>query len=113
MKPLSPTLIKTTRWTARVLSIIAIIFHALSFLGDRWSGPLPTGDVVRLGLWGLVLLGMMLAWKWERLGGLVIMGAFVVQVSLNPGIVVMWAMWIGPITGSLFLASSLQERNRA
>ena len=98
------------RWTARTLSLIAIIFHALSFLGDRWSGPLLTGDIVRLGLWGIILLGLILAWKWERLGGLIIIGGFVAQASLNADILMMWAFWVAPAIGVLFIISSMEQR---
>jgi hypothetical protein len=104
---------KIIRWTARMLTILALIFHMLSFLGDRWSVPLPAGDIVRLVLWGILLVAMILAWKWERLGGLVLIGGFVLQVGFNPSIVVMWAMWIAPTIGCLFLISSTQERNPA
>jgi hypothetical protein len=61
-------------------------------------------------LWGVSLLGMILAWKWERAGGLLIVGVFIILVRDNPDIVSMWGMWIAPIIGVLFFISSLQRK---
>ena len=106
-------MIKVLRWTARTLTIFVIAFHLLSFLGDRYSSSLTTLDIVKLVLWGIILAGMIVAWKWERIGGFMIIGGTVVQTVINPQILLMWAMWIAPIIGVLFLICWAKTRRMA
>ncbi|MBE3038651.1 MAG: hypothetical protein IMZ62_07555 [Chloroflexi bacterium] len=35
--------------------------------------PIPLGDMVELGFYGLALLGLILAWRWEILGGVIVL----------------------------------------
>ena len=104
---------KIIRWTARILSALIIAFHVLSFLGDRLPSNLPTRDVVNLILWGIVMLGLIIAWKWEGIGGLVIILVSVVQYVIDPVLLSMWAFWIAPFTGVLFLISWVKNRRKA
>ncbi len=97
------------RWFARILSILIIAFHAMSFLADRPQGMLTTRDMINLSLWGLIMLGLLLAWKWERVGGLIVIGAFVVQVAMNPVVVTMWPFWVAPAVGLLFVLCSMSR----
>ena len=100
------------RWTARILSILILTFHAMSFFGDLPMANLTTSDYMNLGLWVLVMLGMIIAWKWEVAGGLLIIAVFVVQVNRNPMVLSMWAFWIAPLTGALFLISWMISRKK-
>ncbi len=104
---------KVLRWTARILSALILAFHALSFLGDRLPPNLPTHDVVNLILWGLVMLGLIIAWKWEGIGGVVIILVSVMQNVIDPVLLSMWAFWIAPFTGVLFLIYSVKRRRKA
>lgn len=96
-------MIKSLRWFARSLTIFVIAFHLLSFFGDRYSSSLTMLDITKLVLWGIILTGMVVAWKSERIGGFMIIGGTVVQMLINPQSLQMWAMWIAPIIGALFL----------
>ena len=104
---------KIIRWTARGLSIIALLFHILSFAGDLGSAHLQPGDTENLLVWGIIMAGMIAAWKWERLGGVVIIIAFLVQVNTNPWIISMWTMWVSPFIGTLFFLSGVLAKKGA
>jgi hypothetical protein len=56
---------------------------------------------------------MVIAWKWELLGSLIIIGGFIIQAVINPRILSMWAMWIAPFTGALFLISWVMDRKKS
>ena len=103
---------KLLRWVARVLSGLVITFHVLSFLGDHSFVALSEIDRLNLVVWGIILLGMVVAWKWEGWGGIIILGAFVVQVILHPDVLFMWAMWAAPFIGMLFLICWIVSRNK-
>jgi hypothetical protein len=104
--------IKIIRWTARALSALIIIFHAMSFLGDMPMANLSAGDRLKMTMWGLVLLGMVSAWKWEGAGGLLIVGVSLVQCSMNPDLLRAWPFWVAPVTGGLFLLCRVAERQK-
>jgi len=103
---------KVIRWTARILSVLILAFHVLSFLGEGLPSNLPTHDVVNLILWGVVMLGLIIAWKWEGIGGLVIILVSVVQNHFEPMLLSMWAFWIAPFTGVLFLIYWVESKSR-
>jgi hypothetical protein len=100
------------RWIARTLSVLILAFHIASFLGDRSSVTLTAMDTIKLILWAIILLGMIIAWKWEGIGGLIIIGGFIIQGIINPIIFSAWVMWIAPFTGILFLIYWTQSRKK-
>ncbi len=94
------------RRIARILSGLQIAFFVLSFLGDRSSwATLPMADKISLSAMGVILLGMLVAWKWELTGGLIVVGGFVLLANVKPSILALWAMWMIPFIGALFLIS--------
>ena len=97
--------IKIIRWVARSLSVIIILFHALSFLGDNSMGNLTSSDILKLGLWGMLLVGLFIAWKWELSGSIIIFAVTIIQLIISPALLTSWAMWIAPFTGFLFYFS--------
>ena len=101
---------KILRWTARVLSVPVILFFIASLLGERSAGTLSLLDWVKLGLWFVIMIGLLLSWKWEIVGSLIVIAAFLIMVILNPVIVTMWAMWVSPVTAVLFLLCGLYFR---
>lgn len=106
------TSILIIRWFARLLSIIIISFHALSFLGDGSMANVSSQDIFKLVLWGILIIGLILAWNWELIGSLIIFGVTLVQIILNPMLISVWVMWIAPFTGLLFYFSwALSRKN--
>ncbi len=100
------------RWTARVLSVIIVLFHLMSFLGDLPMSSLSSEDTIKLLLWGLIMIGLIIAWKWERPGALMILIVSLVQVMLSPLLLRAIAFWIAPFTGMLYLLSSTKQKNQ-
>jgi len=66
-----PRSVKITRWTARVWSLLAIGLGLLIFIPDSESaGPIAPVDKFLLSLTGFAMLGLIIAWRWERTGGI-------------------------------------------
>ena len=96
-------------WVARILSGVVLIsmggFMLVYFAG---GGEADSSHVLTLtdylGLVALVvsLSGLAFAWKWERLGALLSLGAVALGASLNP-FVLSFPLVLIPISGSLFL----------
>jgi len=66
--------IKIIRWIARIWSLFSLALFLLFFIGESWGQPLQFTPEELLGLLffpGGVVLGMILAWKWELWGGLI------------------------------------------
>ncbi len=103
---------KILRWIARVLSAMVILFFVASLLGDRPVATLTFLDWVKLGLWLVIMIGFLVAWRWEVAGGLIVIAAFLVMVILNPTILTMWAMWVSPVTAVLFILCGLYSKKR-
>ena len=66
-------LLKTTRWIARIWSIIIFAFVLLRiFTPDpNATEPVAAADWFLMGLWGVAILGLLVAWRWELMGGLI------------------------------------------
>ena len=104
---------KGIRWTARILSILILTFHVMSFIGDQPTATLSRMDYIKLALWGLIMLGMIIAWKWDGIGGLLIVAVSAVQYVINPMHLSVWAFWIAPLTGILFLVYWMMSRKKS
>jgi hypothetical protein len=67
-----PRNIKLIRWTARIWSILLFAFALMvMFSPDPYaSGPVPAEDWILLSLWGLTILGLLVAWRWELAGSI-------------------------------------------
>ena len=102
-------LIKIFRWTLRVLSGLLIVL-ALSMLiyyrlfPEGEGEPLSTDAILGLSIWGIGFLGLGLAWKWELIGSIISLIAFVGAGIDEPGI---WTnpspLYIWPATAILFI----------
>jgi hypothetical protein len=67
------------------------------------SEPLSANSIVQLALFGIVLLGLGLAWKWEVRGGVLAIIAFLGLAIVNPGIGQFPLLFLFPGTASLFI----------
>ncbi len=103
---------KILRWIARVLGVLIILFFVASLLGEQSAGTLTLLDWIKLGLWFVVMAGLLVSWRWEVVGGLVVIGAFVIMVILNPRILSMWAMWVSPVTAWLFILCGMRSKQK-
>ncbi len=100
---------KTVRWLARIVSTPIILLWGLflitGLLGYGEQPSLKTRDYIGLTAMGISLLGLAVAWKWELLGGLTALVAYVVLVVFFD-----WRLLASPyllwaIAAILFLSS--------
>jgi len=79
------TFVQLLRWTARVVGTLILAFVLLNLI----SGGLPNVANIAPGewlLWGgfvLSLVGYVLLWKWELIGGIVALGGIVLFYAVN------------------------------
>jgi hypothetical protein len=64
--------VKIIRWIARIWSVLFIAGSLLIFFSPDSlnAGPIPTVDKFLLNLIGLAFLGLLIAWRWELVGGI-------------------------------------------
>lgn len=93
------------RWLVRVCSLLFLAFQVMSVADEPLPAMLNTPDTINLLVWGMILFGMVLAWRSEGGGGFVIISGFIVQVALRPDVLLVWTMWIAPAIGALFVFS--------
>jgi len=58
------------RWSARVLGLLLAIFLLVIGIGESFSEPFTLTGVGVVILFGWASVSMLIAWRWERLGGL-------------------------------------------
>ncbi len=63
--------VKIICWIARIWSVLVTVFLLLIFWAPDSGGPgsIASVDIFLLSLTGVALLGLLIAWCWERLGG--------------------------------------------
>lgn len=68
---------KILRWTARIWSLLVLIIAlVVIFTPDSYAAePVPLKDWFLLGLLNAAILGLLIAWRWERLGALITISA--------------------------------------
>ena len=99
-------IIAVSRWTARTIGIPLFGLLVVLTMGDGVPNPLTASW--RENLFGTVVLmmlfGLILAWKWEGVGGLLILGGLVLFAAANePALLsIVLTPWL--VTGLLYLA---------
>lgn len=103
--------ISVIRWIARIAALILFIILALFFFGERGYEAFQYGPVQSLGmiLFIIACLGLIIGWRWELTGGLMIVCAISAKFVLNSiaggRISRMWAFAVIMIPGFLYLIS--------
>jgi hypothetical protein len=71
--PDSPILVKILRWTARIWSLLAFVLALVVALSPdpHAVNPITAREGFMLSLWLIAILGLLLAWRFERLGALI------------------------------------------
>lgn len=97
-------------WSARALSALIVLFFGFFLIahviGDQGqaSRPLRWNDYVILTSLVTSLVGLLLAWKWEHIGGAITLIAIAVCAAVNWYVLVSPGALI-PLTAILFLSS--------
>jgi hypothetical protein len=62
------------RWIARIWSLLIFSFVVIRiFIPDPYSTePVPFEDWFLLAMWGVAVLGLLIAWKWEFAGAVLV-----------------------------------------
>ena len=117
MKSNSTNSMKTPRIVARVMSAIIIAFALIMFIGETMesakrgtSSPLTSNAILQLSLFGIGLLGLALAWKWELIGGIISLLAFITIFIVNPAALLL-PMFIFPVNAILFIAVAYRSKD--
>jgi hypothetical protein len=104
------------RWSARVLSVLILLFWTFfllaSFIGNsgRASHPLNLADYLVLGTLLVSLVVLALAWKWELTGAAITLVAVATCAALNWKVLIFPGTLI-PIVAILFLLSAWLHRS--
>ena len=111
---------KILRWFARIWSLLALYAAlAVIFTPDPYATePVPPQDWFLLGLWNIAILGLLIAWRWERTGALITIFALFLRefsyFSLKGGwhtyFLIFWAGVLPPAL--MFLAAWKMKQNR-
>lgn len=110
------------RWVARIWSALLLIFVVLMifFPDQQATEPVSTEDKLMLGLIGAAVLGLIIAWRWERFGAYWAIVALVLQQVLwliirgswFPGFVVFWLLILPPALLYLIVWHMAHEKPR-
>jgi len=114
-----PASVLWLRWVARIWSIgVLVIALLFIFTPDEYATgePLAFREIFMLSLWGLAILGLLLAWIWERFGAIfTIVVMFLREIAFYllykewiVNFLLIWAAVIPPAI--LFLLASSIER---
>lgn len=110
--------IKIFRWTIRIWSGILILFFLFMFIGETFfppesvnSQPLSAYDIFQLVLFGVIMIGLGLAWKWELTGGVIALIAYALMAIINPNIQHIDLLLLYPAAAILFILLWAVSRN--
>ena len=111
-------IIKNLRWTIRILSGILILFFLFMFMGETIfpaeslnSNPLSTDAIVQLLVFGIIMIGLGIAWKRELTGGIIALSAYVLLIIINTNVLQFPLVLFYPVTAILFIVLWAVSRN--
>lgn len=73
--------VKIIRWIARIWSILVFVVALfIIFVPDpHATEPVPASDWFLLSLWGVAILGLLIACRWELIGGIITIATMFVR----------------------------------
>jgi hypothetical protein len=108
------------RWTTRVLGILLLVTIATFVIGEGVPNPLhgSVAENLLTAAFLTMIVAQIAAWKWEGIGGLLIVASFALFVIVNQGVPIneLFGLWL--LTGLLYLVgwgisrTSSQSRSR-
>jgi hypothetical protein len=83
------------RWAARILGTLMVLLFITFALGEGLPAPSQLTSIEKLQFVGVIgiVVGLLLAWKWEGLGGLLGVAGFILLVALSRSHLRMWVFW--------------------
>jgi len=107
---------ESLRWTARITGAAIVLVVILFYVGEGgFAEARPTAlDLVLLGLFSLSCLGLVVAWRSERVGGMTNVGGtalfYLVHFFASGRFPSGWAFAVIALPGVLFLACGWRTR---
>ncbi len=108
----------TIRWSARGLAVLIILFFAMFILahlvGDKKSDSdgFTPDETLMFAAVAMMLLGLIGAWKWELIGGLVTVAGYLLFAEVEGKLILPWPFLLCLINGLLFLVSWVFHRKQ-
>ncbi len=100
-----PRILTVARWTARLLGTAILVLIVAFAIGEGLPNPLAQPLAVNLLFAAMLtmMVGLVLAWKWEGIGGLLILGGLAFFAIVNHGVPlnIIFVPWL--LTGLLYL----------
>ena len=108
-------ILSVARWTARIIGTLLLLLIAIFAIGEGVPNPLILSQRENLLTAALatMIVGQIAAWKWEGVGGVLILGGFAFfsivnhRISLN----IVFGPWL--LTGLIYLACWWMKRKSA
>ena len=111
-----PRLVALLRWVAHVLSVLILFFFAVMFGGELTQGQTPNlkpQEMLFFAALAIQLIGLLLAFRWETRGGLMVLVGCLLQAVLLPRSALNPFFAVLPFTGLLRLSCAWLERYQA
>ena len=116
-----PYSVKTIRWIARLWSILVFIVALLTiFTSDSHATePVPVRDWFLLSLWGVAIFGLLVAWQWEVIGGIITIATLfirelawiILRGHWQVGFMLFWLL-VGPPAILFLVAGELKRKTK-
>jgi hypothetical protein len=98
-------MVTVLRWAARIIGIALLWLIATFAIGEGGPNPLRGSLPENLATIGFLtmIVGQVVAWKWEGMGSILILGGFTLFAIVNHGVPlnIVFAPWL--VTGLLYL----------
>jgi len=111
-----PSLVTLVRWVAHVLSVLILFFFAVMIGGDVTQGQTPhlkPQEFLIFAAMATQLIGLLIAFRWETPGGLMVLVGFLLQAVVLPKSALSPYFAVLPFTGLLRLSCAWLERHQA
>src|SRR5581483_3603595 len=84
------------RWAARILGTLLVLFFLFFIVGEGLPAPSELSSVEKLQFAGLaaILAGLLLAWKWEGLGGVLGVAGFLLMAAASRSSLRVLLFWL-------------------
>jgi hypothetical protein len=111
-----PALVSLLRWVAHVLSVLILFFFAVMMAGEVMQGQTPNlkpQEILFFAALAVQLIGLLVAFRKETPGGLMVLVGFLLQAVLLPRSALNPFFAVPPFTGLLRLSCAWLERHQA
>ncbi len=107
-------MVNVLRWAARVLTLLLVMLFATMAFGEGLPSPWILTRPEKLAFLALIVMlaGLVSAWRWEAVGGILILVGYAFFALVNHQVIISWAFSLFPVAGILFLLSWVLSSRR-